>query len=129
MDSIKSSTSTEPITETQQLTVEQQVPTQPVLKLRLKKPKTQGSVSWSEDTVDNEHMNKKKSKCCCIYKKPLQFGESSTEDEDDCDNCFGHPEKRKKNRKRVTSNKSEHCCKHDDFTDAVADLSENCGSP
>jgi len=31
-------------------------------------------VSWREDTVDNEHMMKKKSKICCILQK-----------DDDCD--------------------------------------------
>lgn len=37
---------------------------------------------------------------CCIYKKQLEFGESSSEeDEDECDHCFGHVEKKKKNRK------------------------------
>lgn len=66
-------------------------------------------------------MGKKKSKCksnaittyrqisefsifpfsgCCIYKKPLEFGESSSEeDEDECDHCYGHVEKKKKNHK------------------------------
>ncbi|XP_077868664.1 E3 ubiquitin-protein ligase PPP1R11-like [Saccoglossus kowalevskii] len=45
----------------------------------------------SEGTVDNENMNKKKSKCCCIYEKPRMFGESSSEDEDDdCEHCHGH---------------------------------------
>lgn len=39
-------------------------------------------------------------KGCCIYKKPLEFGESSSDDdEDECDHCFGHVEKKKKNRK------------------------------
>lgn len=34
---------------------------------------------------------------CCIYKKPRAFGESSSESEaDECDNCFGHVEVRKK---------------------------------
>merc|ERR1711870_136968 len=37
--------------------------------------------AWTEDTVDNEHMNKKKSKKCCIYSKPRAFGESSSESE------------------------------------------------
>lgn len=38
---------------------------------------------------------------CCIYKKPLEFGESSSEDdEDECDHCFGHVEKKKKNRRK-----------------------------
>lgn len=38
---------------------------------------------------------------CCIYKKPLEFGESSSDDDDDeCDHCFGHVEKKKKNRRK-----------------------------
>lgn len=40
-------------------------------------------------------MGKKKSKCCCIYKKPKTFGESSSESEDECENCYGHVEHRK----------------------------------
>ena len=51
-------------------------------------------VSWTQETVDNEHMGRKKSKCCCVYVKPKTFGESDTEsdenDEDDCKNCSGH---------------------------------------
>ncbi|CAF1499110.1 unnamed protein product [Rotaria magnacalcarata] len=27
-------------------------------------------VQWTEETIDNEHLNRKKSKCCCIYTKP-----------------------------------------------------------
>ncbi|XP_054284953.1 E3 ubiquitin-protein ligase PPP1R11 [Macrosteles quadrilineatus] len=71
----------------------------PTLRLRLKKPKSKKQVKWGEDTVDNEHLNKKKSKCCCIYNKPRAFGESSdSEDDDECDNCHGHVERRKKAR-------------------------------
>eukprot|EP00419_Tripos_fusus_P007283 CAMPEP_0172674608 /NCGR_PEP_ID=MMETSP1074-20121228/12829_1 /TAXON_ID=2916 /ORGANISM="Ceratium fusus, Strain PA161109" /LENGTH=145 /DNA_ID=CAMNT_0013492031 /DNA_START=73 /DNA_END=511 /DNA_ORIENTATION=+ len=44
-------------------------------------PRPQNNVQWTEDTVDNEHMNKKKSKKCCIYNKPREFGESSSESE------------------------------------------------
>jgi hypothetical protein len=50
-------------------------------------------VSWTQETVDNEHLGKKKSKCCCVYVKPKKFGESDTEsedEEDDCKNCSGH---------------------------------------
>ncbi|VVT56624.1 uncharacterized protein SAPINGB_P005183 [Magnusiomyces paraingens] len=36
-------------------------------------------VRWTEEVVDNEHMNKKKSKICCIFHKQRQFGESSSE--------------------------------------------------
>ncbi|KAF4525230.1 hypothetical protein B566_EDAN014005 [Ephemera danica] len=66
----------------------------PTLRLRLRKPKSQKQVKFDASTVDNEHLNKKKSKCCCIYTKPHKFGESSSESEDECDNCYGHVEKR-----------------------------------
>lgn len=70
----------------------------PVLHLRLKKPKNDKKVQWTMETVDNEDMNKKKSKCCCIYVKPRQFGESSSESEDECEHCFGHVELKRKNK-------------------------------
>lgn len=72
----------------------------PVLRLQLQRPKSDKEVAWRSGTIDNEDMVKKKSKCCCIYnKKTHAFGESSSEDEDECENCFGHVEKRKNNRK------------------------------
>ncbi|KAJ1665162.1 Type 1 phosphatases regulator ypi1 [Coemansia sp. RSA 1646] len=43
-------------------------------------------VRWTDDTVDNENMNKKKSKVCCIYRKERQFGESDS-DETDSSSC------------------------------------------
>lgn len=47
----------------------------------LKKPKPKG-VKWDESTaIDNEHMNKKSSKVCCIYHKPRAFDESDSEDD------------------------------------------------
>lgn len=67
----------------------------PTLHLRLNKPPPQKKVQWSTNTVDNEHMNKKKSKCCCIYVKPKTFGESSSESEGECENCYGHVELKK----------------------------------
>ena len=36
------------------------------LVLKLKKPEDKRKVKWEEGTVDNEHMNKKKSKCKSI---------------------------------------------------------------
>nr|XP_040575841.1 E3 ubiquitin-protein ligase PPP1R11-like [Lepeophtheirus salmonis] len=62
------------------------------LKLRLRSQrKRDKKVNWEQGTVDNEGMGKKKSKCCCIYKKPRTFGESSSEeDEDECQDCIGH---------------------------------------
>ncbi|XP_033732449.1 E3 ubiquitin-protein ligase PPP1R11-like [Pecten maximus] len=65
----------------------------PTLRLKLRKPKNDKKVKWTTETVDNEHMNKKKSKCCCQYQKPKMFGESSSEDEDDCKSCSGHKDK------------------------------------
>ena len=66
-------------------------------------------VVWSEGTVDNEHMGKKKSKSetspwcesngmwmglmtvCCIYHKPKAFDESSSESGSDSDSsCSSH---------------------------------------
>lgn len=38
--------------------------TETVQKVRLRRRKR---VTWTEDTVDNEHMNKKSSKVCCIH--------------------------------------------------------------
>ncbi|XP_055331521.1 E3 ubiquitin-protein ligase PPP1R11-like [Paramacrobiotus metropolitanus] len=75
---------------------------QPTLTLRLKKPRTSREVHWAEDTVDNEGLNKKSSKCCCIYTKPKTFEEresSSSESDDDCEHCRGHVEKKKKRLK------------------------------
>lgn len=36
-------------------------------------------VDWQEGTVDNENMGKKKSKKCCIFRKPKPFDQSSDE--------------------------------------------------
>jgi protein phosphatase 1 regulatory subunit 11 len=69
----------------------------PNMVLKLKKPETDKKVQWDQKTVDNEFMNKKKSKCCCIYEKPKLFDESSSDeddnDNDDCANCHGHKKK------------------------------------
>ncbi|KAF0289349.1 E3 ubiquitin-protein ligase PPP1R11 [Amphibalanus amphitrite] len=63
---------------------------QPTLHLRLVRPNNPRRVGWQSGTIDNEHMNKKKSKCCCVYRKPKPFGESSSDEEDECKACIGH---------------------------------------
>ncbi|XP_033226181.1 E3 ubiquitin-protein ligase PPP1R11 [Belonocnema kinseyi] len=69
----------------------------PTVRLRLRKPRSSKKVQWTQGTVDNEDLNKKKSKCCCIYEKPKTFGESSSEDSDDeCEHCHGHKDDHKK---------------------------------
>ena len=55
--------------------------------LALKLPK---KVKWSEDTIDNEHMGKKKSNICCIYHKP-----KLNPDDPDTSSCSSCDEKGK----------------------------------
>ena len=65
----------------------------PTLRLKLKKPdeKDRKKVKWTSETVDNEHLGKKKSKCCCVFVKKRAFGESDSEESDgDCEHCSGH---------------------------------------
>ncbi|XP_034015993.1 E3 ubiquitin-protein ligase PPP1R11 [Thalassophryne amazonica] len=83
-------TSSETITET----VQTSTPPPPqqdgrTLTIKLRKRKTDKKVEWSSDTVDNEHLGRRSSKCCCIYEKPRQFGESSSESEGDDDDDEG----------------------------------------
>ena len=40
--------------------------------------KDKQAVKWAEDTVDNEHMDKKKSKICCQYNKPRTLDSSDS---------------------------------------------------
>lgn len=56
----------------------------PILHLRPSKRKLKKKplVRWTEDTVDNEHMNKKKTKICCIFHPQRQFDDGSS-----CDSC------------------------------------------
>lgn len=90
-----SQTQTETLSERDIAEGSQDVPT---VRLCLRKPKSSKKVQWTQGTVDNEHMNKKKSKCCCIYEKPKDFGESSSEDSDDeCEHCHGHKDSHHKN--------------------------------
>lgn len=56
-------------------------------------------------------------KGCCIYKKPLSFGESSSEDDEECENCYGHPEKKRKNRKHRDGGDNGEPCDHDHSDD------------
>ncbi|KAH6780429.1 inhibitor-3 [Perilla frutescens var. hirtella] len=58
------------------------------LVLKLKRPKKK--VSWKEGTVDNEFMNKKSSKKCCIFHKEKPFDEDDSDHEGDCDHEHDH---------------------------------------
>ncbi|UJR31901.1 hypothetical protein I4U23_019375 [Adineta vaga] len=62
----------------------------PALILELHRPTDTGArVHWTEGTIDNEFMNKKKSKCCCIYTKPHnpELDNEKTTEVDEFDNC------------------------------------------
>ncbi|KAI8447582.1 phosphatase inhibitor-domain-containing protein [Phakopsora pachyrhizi] len=47
-------------------------------------------VQWEDNVVDNEGLGRKKSKVCCIYKKPRAFDESSDESGDSDSDCCHH---------------------------------------
>lgn len=59
----------------------------PLLKLRSKTAANDGAkklkegnrVHWTEEVVDNEHMDRKKLKICCIFHPQREFGESDSE--------------------------------------------------
>ncbi|RVD80273.1 uncharacterized protein DFL_008174 [Arthrobotrys flagrans] len=46
-------------------------------------------VTWTEEVVDNEGLGRKKTKICCIYNKPREFGESSSEESDSSSSSEG----------------------------------------
>lgn len=46
-------------------------------------PLPERRVSWDAAAIDNENMNKKKSKKCCIFHKQRPFGESSSDSDSD----------------------------------------------
>lgn len=73
------------------------------VKLNLQKRKNSKKVVFTDDTVDNENLNRKKSKCCCIYEKPKTFDQSDSESDEDCPDCYGHKPKKDSNDKNVST--------------------------
>jgi len=80
--------------------------------LRLHLRRRQKAVSWGDDVVDNEHLNKKSSKKCCIFHKPRAFDESSS-DSEDSDSEIAAARRRKK--------KERECACLPDFTTTQVD--------
>lgn len=97
--------------------------------LRLRGHRTdERRVAWTENTVDNEKLGRKSSKICCIYHKPRNFDESSSEDSssssdsDDTGDEHDRPvdresKKRRLERKRSKSGREQsldddHTCDH-----------------
>ncbi|OZC06457.1 protein phosphatase inhibitor [Onchocerca flexuosa] len=61
--------------------------------LRLTKPEVERPhVTWAKDTIDNEHLGKLKSNCCCIWVKPHIWDDPTTweQDEYEVEHCRGH---------------------------------------
>ncbi|KAI5072035.1 hypothetical protein GOP47_0012141 [Adiantum capillus-veneris] len=60
-----------------------------VLTLRLA-PRRKKTVSWQDGTVDNEFLNRRSSKKCCIFHKEKPFDEDSSDAEDEHDDDCAH---------------------------------------
>lgn len=64
-------------------------------------------VKFTDDTVDNEGMGRKSSKVCCIYHKPKEFGESSSESDSSDDDVSPYERKPRAMKKKHKN------CNHD----------------
>ena len=86
-------------TQTETITISENN-TQPLL-LRLAPPLT---VTWDNEVIDNEHLNRRSSKACWIYHKKKKFDVSDTESEsesdDSDDSTDDGPKRRRKKCKR-----------------------------
>ncbi|KRZ10424.1 Serrate RNA effector molecule -like protein, partial [Trichinella zimbabwensis] len=67
-------------------------------------PPQRRHITWASGTVDNENLNRKKSKCKL---DPRKWEESSSESEDECEHCRGHVEKRSHPKPPDDSSKPE----------------------
>eukprot|EP00892_Ulva_mutabilis_P000605 jgi/Ulvmu1/10545/UM064_0083.1 len=56
-----------------------------VMHLALAPKRRKKTIKWSDDTVDNEDLGKKKSKKCCVFHARRQFGDWSDDNDSDCD--------------------------------------------
>ncbi|KAE9449918.1 hypothetical protein C3L33_18182, partial [Rhododendron williamsianum] len=65
-----------------------------ILTMELKKKNKKKKVTWKEGTVDNEFLQKKSSKKCCIFHKDKPFDDDDSDDDDsrrpDEDHGHGH---------------------------------------
>lgn len=74
-------------------------------------------VRWTEDVVDNENMNKKKSKICCIFHPQREFGESlgsSSDSDSDSDSLglLGNSDDEGANLHPRNGPEHDECCGH-----------------
>merc|ERR1711879_603551 len=66
-----------------------------ILKLQRKRPDPNHRVHWTNDTVDNEGLGRKKSKKCCIFHKKREWDESDSESSEDIDQIDRDPAPRR----------------------------------
>ncbi|KAG0265581.1 hypothetical protein DFQ27_000531 [Actinomortierella ambigua] len=87
-------------------------------------------IQWAEEVVDNEHLGKKKSKICCIFKKTKEFGESSDESSDsssDDDSSSGESDGGGPNLDRGPSRTPRKAHRHDHDHDHDHSDDDGCG--
>ncbi|KAL1940184.1 hypothetical protein VTO73DRAFT_9135 [Trametes versicolor] len=86
-------------------------------------PRNRPRVVWREDVVDNEGAGKKKSKICCIYHKPRQFDESSSDEssDDDSDSSYdSRAPRRHRGHDHDHDHDHNHNHDHDDHADGAS---------
>ncbi|AGO13871.1 AaceriAGR005Cp [[Ashbya] aceris (nom. inval.)] len=81
-ESLANRSHTVTVSETSQILQLRANQTEQVPKLAKKEQKSK--VRWDENVVDNEHMNKKKTKICCIFHPQQNFDD---EDEVECEHA------------------------------------------
>lgn len=69
-------------TEEQQPQQQDDAPSSVLKKTKSKSKQKKPKVRWTQDVVDNEHMNKKKTKICCIFHPQRSFDEEEAHDHD-----------------------------------------------
>ena len=57
------------MTITEEETLVSRRPNRLILRLKAEVPEKSTAIKWSDDTIDNEHLGRKTSKRCCIYRK------------------------------------------------------------
>uniref|UniRef100_A0A0K0EY87 E3 ubiquitin-protein ligase PPP1R11 n=1 Tax=Strongyloides venezuelensis TaxID=75913 RepID=A0A0K0EY87_STRVS len=100
------------VTRTQLITVPESRLAQEPLVLRLKPiqvdKKEEIHVTWDESVIDNEHLGRKKSNCCCIYVPPREWDKPETRkrNEYETEFCRGHTDV---NHPNSGEHKEENC--------------------
>uniref|UniRef100_A0AC34RQZ8 Protein phosphatase 1 regulatory subunit 11 n=1 Tax=Panagrolaimus sp. JU765 TaxID=591449 RepID=A0AC34RQZ8_9BILA len=104
------------ITEERPRTQTQSEPQQLVLRLNSRPPPTERRVTFTPDTIDNEHMGRLKSNCCCIYVPERKWDDPSTwePDEAETEHCRGHtlPPPPPPKKPQDDKDKKPDCCDH-----------------